>query len=202
MRVIDPWLDAEEPAPNPRPRRPRPAPPPAADASASEAPASGTSAGDTPTDGIPTNTPASHIPTGGIPADAAPASHVPTDHVPASDVPTDGIPTKGAQAGGKARGYGELTVDEMVDGHEDAAPLGERLDAVRRTESDSGVTVTVDLYGGLVDLVLGPPATRLRAPELAATVQRLATLAATAAQTEATALLTTRHPNHPLLTTP
>jgi hypothetical protein len=104
----------------------------------------------------------------------------------------DGGTTDPAVDGGRpsaAVGYADLTVDEMVEGLAEGPGLVAVLDGVRCTRGDAGVTVTVDLYGKLVDLVLEPLAMRGRAVDLAATVHRLTTEAAAAAHSEAHGLL-------------
>ncbi|ONI90190.1 hypothetical protein ALI22I_12740 [Saccharothrix sp. ALI-22-I] len=67
--------------------------------------------------------------------------------------------------------------------------LGERLDAVRRETSASGVTVVVDLHGKLVDLSFTREALDLRPTELAGIVRRLTDEAADAALAEGMAVL-------------
>ncbi|MEU4767124.1 hypothetical protein AB0H12_28105 [Actinosynnema sp. NPDC023794] len=62
--------------------------------------------------------------------------------------------------------------------------LGERLDAVRREASASGVTVVVDLHGKLVDLSFAREALTLRPAALAGLVRQLADEAAAAAVAE------------------
>jgi hypothetical protein len=59
--------------------------------------------------------------------------------------------------------------------------LGERLDAVRREASSSGVTVVVDLHGKLVDLSFAREALTLRPDALAGLVRELTAEAAAAA---------------------
>jgi len=51
--------------------------------------------------------------------------------------------------------------------------LGERLDAVRREASASGVTVVVDLHGKLVDLSFTREALTLRPAALAGVIREL-----------------------------
>ncbi|MEU4443006.1 hypothetical protein AB0K14_27385 [Actinosynnema sp. NPDC050801] len=67
--------------------------------------------------------------------------------------------------------------------------LGERLDAVRREASASGVTVVVDLHGKLVDLSFTREALAVRPDELAGLIRRLADEAAAAAVAEGTSIL-------------
>ncbi|XVS62547.1 hypothetical protein ACQPYE_30390 [Actinosynnema sp. CA-299493] len=67
--------------------------------------------------------------------------------------------------------------------------LGERLDAVRREASASGVTVVVDLHGKPVDLSFTREALALRPAELAGVIRELADEAAAAAVAEGVAIL-------------
>ncbi|MFD1151195.1 hypothetical protein [Saccharothrix hoggarensis] len=67
--------------------------------------------------------------------------------------------------------------------------LGERLDAVRRTASASGVAVVVDLHGKLVDLSFTREALDLPPGRLAAIVRELAEEAAAAALAEGLAVV-------------
>ena len=67
--------------------------------------------------------------------------------------------------------------------------LGERLDAVRREASASGVTVVVDLHGKPVDLAFTREALALRPAELASVIRRLADEAAAAAVAEGLSIL-------------
>lgn len=67
--------------------------------------------------------------------------------------------------------------------------LGERLDAVRREASASGVTVVVDLHGKLVDLSFMREALAVRPAELAAVVRRLVDEAAAEALAEGMSVL-------------
>ena len=67
--------------------------------------------------------------------------------------------------------------------------LGERLDAVRREASSSGVTVVVDLHGKPVDLSFEREALTLRPAALADLVRRLADEAAAAAVAEGVSIL-------------
>ena len=102
---------------------------------------------------------------------------------------TAGSPAVGSPT--DARPYADLTVDEMIADDEAGgpAPLGARLDAIRHTTRDGGVSVTVNLYGRLVDLTIDHRAMRMRAPDLAAHLHRLTTEATTAALAEGAALL-------------
>jgi hypothetical protein len=83
----------------------------------------------------------------------------------------------------------ELTVEEMLDEEPGDPGLGATLGAIRRTATADGVELTVDLYGKIVALRIDPAATRQRATDLAALIQRLAADATTAAHTEALAAL-------------
>jgi hypothetical protein len=67
--------------------------------------------------------------------------------------------------------------------------LGERLDAIRREASASGVTVVVDLHGKPVDLEFTREALSLRPDELAGVVRRLAGEAAAAAVADGMAVV-------------
>ncbi len=67
--------------------------------------------------------------------------------------------------------------------------LGERLDAIRREASASGVTVVVDLHGRPVDLEFTREALTLRPDELAGVVRRLADEAAAAAVADGMAVV-------------
>jgi hypothetical protein len=67
--------------------------------------------------------------------------------------------------------------------------LGERLDAVRREASASGVTVVVDLHGKLVGLSFTREALAVRPVELAAVVRRLVDEAAASALAEGMSVL-------------
>ncbi|MBB5804506.1 hypothetical protein F4560_004274 [Saccharothrix ecbatanensis] len=67
--------------------------------------------------------------------------------------------------------------------------LGERLDAIRREASASGVTVVVDLHGKPVDLEFTREALSLRPDELAGVVRRLAGEAAAAALADGMAVV-------------
>ncbi len=119
------------------------------------------------------------------------------DHEPVITAETGGV---GAGAGA-GRGYHELTVDEMLADSEasdaaDAAAaaagsgLAARLDVIRQSARDGGVSVTVDLYGKLVDLTIDQRAMRQRATDLAALIERLTARATAAALTEGRAALT------------
>jgi 23S rRNA G2069 N7-methylase RlmK/C1962 C5-methylase RlmI len=83
----------------------------------------------------------------------------------------------------------ELTVEEMLDDDPGAPCLTAALAAIRRTAAADGVELTVDLYGKIVNLRIDQAATRRRATDLAALVQRLAAEATAAAHTEALAAL-------------
>jgi hypothetical protein len=67
--------------------------------------------------------------------------------------------------------------------------LGERLDAVRREASASGVTVVVDLHGKPVDLAFTREALTLRPAELAGLIRELVDEAAAAAVAEGVAIV-------------
>ena len=103
--------------------------------------------------------------------------------------PVAGGPAVGSTA--DARPYATLTVDEMIADDEagGTAPLGPRLDAIRHTLRDGGVSVTVNLYGRLVDLTIDHRAMRMRATDLAAHLHRLTTEATAAALAEGAAVL-------------
>ena len=83
----------------------------------------------------------------------------------------------------------ELSVAQLIEDGRTAEPLGARLDAIRHTASAGGVTVTVDLHGQLVGLILDHAAMRLPAHELAARIKSSAGEAAQAALHEGLAVL-------------
>ena len=83
----------------------------------------------------------------------------------------------------------EPTVEEMLDDDPGHGGLGAALAAIRCTARADGVELTTDLYGKIVALRIDQAATRRRATDLAALVQRLAAEATTAAHAEAMAAL-------------
>lgn len=83
----------------------------------------------------------------------------------------------------------EPSVAQLIEDGLTDEPLGARLDAIRRTASAGGVTVTVDLHGQLVGLILDHAAMRLPAHELAARIQSSAGEAAQAALRDGLAIL-------------
>ena len=89
--------------------------------------------------------------------------------------------------------HDDLTVEQLLAAADDLAaePLATKLGAVRHTATDSGVTVTVDLHGKLVDLTIDHTAIRLSPTDLATKLQTLTDQAATAALTDGLAVLAT-----------
>lgn len=83
----------------------------------------------------------------------------------------------------------ELTVAQLLEDELIAEPLSARLETIRRTASAGGVTVTVDMHGRLVGLILDHAAVRLPAHELAARIKSSSDEAAQAARHDGIAVL-------------